>query len=79
MNWRTSEVFKRAEKGKQTHWLPCPHRLEKGGKGTKGPPPEEVYSEWEVGMILEEAGLRIGRVVEVGPYAYGFYAMFVKQ
>ncbi len=45
----------------------------------KGPPPEEVYSEWEVGMMLEEAGLRVGRVVEVGPYAYGFYAMFVKQ
>jgi len=45
----------------------------------KGPPPEEVYSEWEVGMILEEAGLRVGRVVEVGPYAYGFYAMFVKE
>lgn len=45
----------------------------------KGPPPEEVYYEWEVGMILEEAGLRVGRVVEVGPYAYGFYAMFVKQ
>ena len=45
----------------------------------KGPPPEEVYSEWEVGMILEEAGLRVGRVMEVGPYAYGFYAMFVKQ
>jgi ubiquinone/menaquinone biosynthesis C-methylase UbiE len=45
----------------------------------KGPPPEEVYSEWEVGMILEEAGLRVGRVVEVGPYAYGFYAMFLKE
>jgi ubiquinone/menaquinone biosynthesis C-methylase UbiE len=45
----------------------------------KGPPPEEVYYELEVGMILEEAGLRVGRVVEVGPYAYGFYAMFVKQ
>jgi Methylase involved in ubiquinone/menaquinone biosynthesis len=45
----------------------------------KGPPPDEVYSEWEVGIILEEAGLRVGRVVEVGPYAYGFYAMFVKQ
>jgi len=45
----------------------------------KGPPPEEVYYEWEVGMILEEVGLRVGRVVEVGPYAYGFYAMFVKQ
>jgi SAM-dependent methyltransferases len=25
----------------------------------KGPPLEEVYSEWEVGMILEEAGLRV--------------------
>jgi len=45
----------------------------------KGPPPEEVYSEWEVGMILEEAGLRVGRVVEVEPYAYGFYAMFLKE
>ena len=45
----------------------------------KGPPPEEVYSEWEVGIMLEEAGLRVGRVMEVGPYAYGFYAMFVKQ
>jgi ubiquinone/menaquinone biosynthesis C-methylase UbiE len=45
----------------------------------KGPPPEEVYYEWEVGMILEEVGLRVGRLVEVGPYAYGFYAMFVKQ
>ncbi|WP_448588583.1 class I SAM-dependent methyltransferase [Thermocrinis sp.] len=45
----------------------------------KGPPPEEVYSEWEVGMILEESGLRVGRVVEVGPYAYGFYAVFVKD
>jgi len=45
----------------------------------KGPPPEEVYSEWEVGIILEEAGLRVGRVVEVGPYAYGFYAMFLKE
>jgi ubiquinone/menaquinone biosynthesis C-methylase UbiE len=45
----------------------------------KGPPPDEVYSEWEVGMILEEAGLRVGRVVEVGPYAYGFYAMFLKE
>jgi len=45
----------------------------------KGPPPEEVYSEQEVGMILEEAGLRVRRVVEVGPYAYGFYAMFLKE
>jgi ubiquinone/menaquinone biosynthesis C-methylase UbiE len=45
----------------------------------KGPPLDEVYSEWEVGMILEEAGLRVGRVVEVGPYAYGFYAMFLKE
>jgi ubiquinone/menaquinone biosynthesis C-methylase UbiE len=45
----------------------------------KGPPPDEVYSELEVGKILEEAGLRVERVVEVGPYAYGFYAMFVKQ
>jgi hypothetical protein len=30
-------------------------------------------------MILEEAGLRVVSVVEVGPYAHGFYAMFVKQ
>lgn len=42
----------------------------------KGPPPEEVYSEWEVGLLLEEAGLRVGRVIEVSPYAFGFYAMF---
>ncbi|WP_448584600.1 class I SAM-dependent methyltransferase [Thermocrinis sp.] len=48
-------------------------------KRDKGPPPEEVYSEWEVGMILEEAGLRVGRVVEVGQYAYGFYAIFLKE
>ncbi|MEN3027711.1 MAG: class I SAM-dependent methyltransferase [Aquificaceae bacterium] len=45
----------------------------------KGPPPEEVYSEWEVGLMLEEAGLRVGRVVEVGNYCFGLYAMVVKE
>lgn len=42
----------------------------------KGPPPEEVYSEWEVGLMLEEAGLKVGRVIEVSRYAYGIYAIF---
>ncbi|MCX8164169.1 MAG: class I SAM-dependent methyltransferase [Aquificaceae bacterium] len=45
----------------------------------KGPPPEEVYSEWEVGLMLEEAGLRVGRVVEVGQHCYGIYAMIIKE
>ncbi|MCS6998869.1 MAG: methyltransferase domain-containing protein [Aquificaceae bacterium] len=45
----------------------------------KGPPPEEVYSEWEVGLMLEEAGLRVGRVVEIGNYCFGVYAMVVKE
>ncbi len=42
----------------------------------KGPPPEEVYSEWEMGLILEDAGLRVGRMIEVGKYCFGVYAMF---
>ncbi|SHK20293.1 class I SAM-dependent methyltransferase [Thermocrinis minervae] len=42
----------------------------------KGPPPEEVYSEWEVGLMLEEAGLKVGRVIEVGKYCFGVYALF---
>ncbi len=45
----------------------------------KGPPPEEVYSEWEVGLMLEEAGLRVGRVVELGRYCFGVYAMIVRE
>jgi len=45
----------------------------------KGPPPEEVYSEWEIGLMLEEAGLRVGRVVELGKYCFGVYAMVLKQ
>lgn len=43
----------------------------------KGPPLEEVYSEWEIGLMLEEAGIRVGRVVEVGKYSFGVYAMVV--
>ncbi len=42
----------------------------------KGPPPEEVYSEWEVGLILDDAGVRVGRVVEIGKYCFGVYAVF---
>ena len=42
----------------------------------KGPPPEEVYSEWELGLILEDGGVRVGRMVEVGKYCFGVYAMF---
>ncbi|MDQ7037609.1 MAG: class I SAM-dependent methyltransferase [Aquificota bacterium] len=42
----------------------------------KGPPPEEVLSEWEVGLILDDAGIRVGRVVEVGKYCFGVYAVF---
>ena len=45
----------------------------------KGPPPEEVYSEWEVGLILEDAGIRVGRVIEVGKYCFGVYAIIVKE
>ncbi len=45
----------------------------------KGPPPEEVYSEWEMGLMLEEAGLRVGRVVELGKYCFGAYAMVIKE
>ncbi|MCX8060844.1 MAG: class I SAM-dependent methyltransferase, partial [Aquificaceae bacterium] len=45
----------------------------------KGPPPEEVYSEWEVGLMLEEAGLKVGRMVEVGRYCFGAYAVVVKE
>ncbi|MCS6958079.1 MAG: class I SAM-dependent methyltransferase [Aquificaceae bacterium] len=45
----------------------------------KGPPKEEVYSEWEVGLMLEEAGLRVGRMVELGKYCFGAYAMVVKE
>jgi len=44
----------------------------------KGPPPEEVYSEWEVGLILEDAGIKVGRVVEVGKYCFGVYAIITK-
>ncbi|MFN3813904.1 MAG: class I SAM-dependent methyltransferase [Aquificaceae bacterium] len=42
----------------------------------KGPPPEEVYSEWEAELVLEEAGLKVGRTIEVSKYAYGIYAIF---
>ncbi|MCS7170852.1 MAG: class I SAM-dependent methyltransferase [Aquificaceae bacterium] len=45
----------------------------------KGPPKEEVYSEWEMGLMLEEAGLRVGRMVELGKYCFGAYAMVVKE
>ncbi len=45
----------------------------------KGPPPEEVYSEWEMGLMLEEAGLRVGRMVEVGKYSFGAYVVVVKE
>ena len=29
--------------------------------------------------MLEEAGLRVGRVVELGKYCFGVYAMVLKQ
>ncbi|RMH81169.1 MAG: class I SAM-dependent methyltransferase [Acidobacteria bacterium] len=45
----------------------------------KGPPLEEVYSEWEVGLMLEETNIRVGRVVELSRYCYGVYAMVVKE
>lgn len=44
----------------------------------KGPPPEEVYSEWEIGLILEDAGIKVGRVVEIGKYCFGVYAIITK-
>ncbi len=40
----------------------------------KGPPPEEVLADWEVALILEEAGFRVGRVIEIGRYCFGIYA-----
>ncbi len=45
----------------------------------KGPPPEEVLSEWEVGLILDDSGIRVGRVVEIGKYCFGVYAMFAQE
>jgi ubiquinone/menaquinone biosynthesis C-methylase UbiE len=45
----------------------------------KGPPAEEVYSEWEIGLILEDAGVKVGRVIELSKYAFGVYAMFVQE
>lgn len=42
----------------------------------KGPPPEEVLSEWEIGLILDDSGVRVGRVVEIGRYCFGVYAVF---
>ncbi|WP_457600051.1 class I SAM-dependent methyltransferase [Hydrogenivirga sp.] len=45
----------------------------------KGPPPEEVLSEWEVGLILDDSGVRVGRVVEVGKYCFGVYAVFPQE
>ncbi|MCS7083844.1 MAG: class I SAM-dependent methyltransferase [Aquificaceae bacterium] len=41
----------------------------------KGPPKEEVFSEWEMGLMIEEAGLRAARAVKVGNYAFGFYVL----
>ncbi len=40
----------------------------------KGPPKEEVPSEWELGLILEDSGIKVGRMVDLGKYAYGVYA-----
>ncbi len=45
----------------------------------KGPPPEEVLSEWEIGLILDDSGVRVGRVVEIGRYCFGVYAMFPQE
>ena len=45
----------------------------------KGPPPEEVLSEWEVGLILDDSGIRVGRVVEIGKYCFGVYATFPQE
>jgi len=45
----------------------------------KGPPPEEVLSEWEVGLILDDSGVRVGRVVEIGKYCFGVYAVFPQE
>lgn len=41
----------------------------------KGPPKEEVPSEWELGLALEDAGIKVGRMVELGKYCYGVYAI----
>ncbi len=45
----------------------------------KGPPPEEVLSEWEIGLILDDSGVRVGRMVEIGKYCFGVYAVFPQQ
>lgn len=45
----------------------------------KGPPPEEVLSEWEIGLILDDSGVRVGRVVEIGKYCFGVYATFPEE
>ncbi len=45
----------------------------------KGPPPEEVLSEWEIGLILDDSGVRVGRVVEIGKYCFGVYAVFPQE
>lgn len=41
----------------------------------KGPPKEEVPSEWELGLALEDAGIKVGRMIELGKYCYGVYAI----
>lgn len=41
----------------------------------KGPPKEEVPSEWELGLALEDVGIKVGRMVDLGKYCYGVYAM----
>ncbi len=43
----------------------------------RGPPPEEVLADWEVALILDDSGYRVGRVVEIGRYCFGVYAMLV--
>lgn len=45
----------------------------------KGPPPEEVLSEWEIGLILDDTGVRVGRVIEIGKYCFGVYGVFPQQ
>ena len=45
----------------------------------KGPPPEEVLSEWEIGLILDDCGVRVGRVIELGKYCFGVYAVFTQD
>ncbi len=45
----------------------------------KGPPVEESISEWEVGLILDDSGIRVGRVVEIGEYCYGVYAVVPQE